>query len=204
MDIVLATRNRGKLEELRALLRGLPVRITSLADHPEVPEIVEDGATFLENARKKARSVMKATGQWALADDSGLEVDQLGGEPGVRSARYAGKNGDHPANNAKLLDEMRDIPAGRRQAAFVCTMVLASPNGREWDVEDRCEGEIGFDLKGSGGFGYDPLFYIPKFSRTMAELTMDEKNAISHRGKALRHMGQVLLEILGKKGEFAS
>lgn len=197
MNLILATRNDGKVEELRALLEGMPVELTSLVDHPDVPKTVEDGSTFLANARKKAHEVAKATGQCALADDSGLAVDALDGAPGVISARYAGKDGDHAANNQKLLKEMEDVPEGKRQAAFVCCMVLASPDGREWDVEDRCDGEIAFELTGSGGFGYDPLFFVPQFGKTMAELTMDQKNSISHRGKALRHMKDVLLEILG-------
>lgn len=196
MELVLATRNSGKLEELMALLEGLPVSLTSLDDYPEIAPIVEDGETFLDNARKKARLVVEATGRWALADDSGLAVDALGGAPGVYSARYAGRDGDHEANNDKLLREMGRVLKGERGAAFVCTMVLAAPDGREWDVDGRCDGEIAFERKGTGGFGYDPLFYLPQYERTMAELTMDEKNAISHRGKALRRMLQVLLEIL--------
>ena len=197
LDIVLATRNKGKVGELRALLAGMPIELTSLADHPGVPKTVEDGDTFLANAQKKAREVVQATDQWALADDSGLMVEVLGGAPGVISARYAGTDGDHAANNAKLLEEMRDVPSGKRQAAFVCCMVLAAPDGREWDVEDRCEGEIALEPTGSGGFGYDPLFFVSQFGKTMAELTMHQKNSISHRGKALRHMKDVLLEILG-------
>jgi XTP/dITP diphosphohydrolase len=194
--MILATRNMGKVDELIHLLEGLPVSVTSLRDHPEVPEVVEDGETFRDNARKKAREVASATGAWTLADDSGLAVKALGGKPGVYSARYAGKNGDHQANNEKLLREMTDVPADERQAAFVCAMVLASPDGREWDVEESCEGEIAFEPKGSGGFGYDPLFYVPVFGKTMAELSMNEKNSISHRGKALRKMKEVLLELL--------
>lgn len=197
MDLILATRNNGKVDELKALLQGMPAKLTSLADHPDVPKTVEDGETFLANARKKAHEVAQTTGQWALADDSGLAVKALGGAPGVISARYAGTDGDHAANNSKLLEEMKDVPAGKRQAAFVCCMVLASPDGQEWDVEDRCEGEIVFELTGNGGFGYDPLFYVQQFGKTMAELAMDEKNSISHRGKALRRMKDVLLEILG-------
>lgn len=196
MYLILATRNNGKVEELEALLEGMSVKLASLADHPEVPKTVEDGDTFLANARKKAREVAQAAGQWALADDSGLAVDALGGAPGVISARFAGRDGDHAANNVKLLEEMKDVPVGKRQAAFICCMVLASPDGKEWDVEDRCEGEIAFELTGSGGFGYDPLFFVPQFGKTMAELTMDQKNSISHRGKALRHMKDVLLELL--------
>jgi len=195
-NIILATRNKGKVEELKVLLGDMPIDITSLSDHPEIPDIVEDGETFLENARKKARAVVAQVGSWALADDSGLAVKALGGEPGVFSARYAGKDGDHAANNIKLLREMESVPEGQRQAAFVCTMVLISPDGREWDVDGRCEGEIGFDLRGEGGFGYDPLFYVPRFGKTMAELSIDEKNSISHRGMALGKIKQVLLDIL--------
>lgn len=178
------------------LLEGMPVSLSDLADHLEVSPIVEDGETFLANAQKKARAVVKTTGLWALADDSGLVVAALGGAPGVISARYAGRDGDHAANNEKLLREMERIPAGVRQAAFVCAMVLAAPDGREWDVEERCEGEIAFEPRGKGGFGYDSLFYVANKGKTMAELTMDEKNAISHRGKALRHIKDILLEIL--------
>ncbi len=199
ISLVLATRNRGKVEELKHLLEGMPVSLSDLADHPEIVSIVEDGATFLANARKKARVVAEATGGWALADDSGLTVAALEGAPGVLSARYAGKDGDHRANNEKLLREMEGVPAGKRQAAFVCVMVLVAPDGREWDVEERCEGEIAFERRGSGGFGYDPLFFVPDHGKTMAQLSMNEKNAISHRGKALRRMKEVLLEILGEK-----
>jgi len=132
-----------------------------------------------------------------LADDSGLTVEALDGVPGVISARYAGTDGDHAANNSKLLEELRDVPSGERQAAFVCCMVLIAPDGKEWDVEDRCEGEISLEFAGTGGFGYDPLFFVQQFGKTMADLTMDQKNSISHRGKALRRMKDVLLEILG-------
>ena len=199
MEIVLATRNEGKVKELRAMLSGLDFVVTSLADHPEVPEIVEDGGTFLENARKKARAVVEITGRMALADDSGLAVDALGGLPGVNSARYAGTQGDYKANNEKLLREMADVPDGERSAAFVCTMVLARPGGEEWDVEGRCEGRIIREYRGSGGFGYDPLFYVPAEGLTMAELPMGRKNEISHRGKALAQMKEILVDILGKR-----
>ena len=196
MELVLATRNKGKLDELKALLSGMPVKISTLDDYPAMPEVVEDGLTFLENAQKKAREVTAYTGQISLADDSGLEVEALNGAPGVMSARFAGKNGDHKANNEKLLKALSGMGDNNRRAAFVCTMVLSAPDGREWDVFGRCEGFIGRELQGSGGFGYDPLFYIPEYRRTMAELSMDEKNAVSHRGKALRQIKDVLLEIL--------
>ena len=198
MDLILATRNEGKVSEFRHLLDGLDVNMTLLADHPEVSEIEEDADSFLENARKKAREVARITGSWTLADDSGLVVDALGGAPGVHSARYAGKQSDYAANNEKLLREMADVPGGKRQARFVCTIVLISPEGDEWSVEGMCEGEIAREYKGSGGFGFDPLFHVPDLGKTMAELSMDAKNEISHRGKALRKIREILIEILKK------
>ena len=196
MELILATRNEGKLEELRALLKDMSVLVSSLKDYPHVPKIVEDGDTFLENARKKAHEVARHTGRFALADDSGLTVDALKGAPGVTSARFAGKGGDVAANNKKLLRVMKKVPADARKAAFVCVMVLAAPDGREWHVEGRCDGTIGFEPQGEGGFGYDPLFIVTKFGRTMAELALDEKNKISHRGRAMRHMREILEELL--------
>ncbi|MBU1903751.1 MAG: RdgB/HAM1 family non-canonical purine NTP pyrophosphatase, partial [Proteobacteria bacterium] len=157
--------------------------------------IIEDGQTFLENARIKARTVAQATGKWALGDDSGLVVAALNGEPGINSARYAGKQGDHAANNEKLLAEMKDVPQDKRQAYFTCTMVLISPDGKEWDIEEKCHGEIAYDYQGNQGFGFDPLFYLPEYQKTMAELPMSEKNKISHRGKALRHMKEILKRV---------
>ncbi len=196
MKIVLATRNEGKVKELRHMLDGMDVEFSSLADHPEVPEIPEEGATFLANARIKARAVCEITGQWALADDSGLAVEALCGAPGVNSARYAGKQGDYRANNEKLLKEMDGVPDGKRQAAFVCFMVLAGPGGEEYDVQGRCEGEILREYRGTEGFGFDPLFFVPAEGKTMAELSMGRKNEISHRGKALARMKEILKEIL--------
>ena len=197
IDLVLATRNRGKLAELLELLTGIEVRISSLADHPEIPEVVEDGDTFLANAHKKAEAVAAACPQaWALADDSGLAVEALRGAPGVHSARYAGRQGDHAANNAKLLAAMAGVPDGRRQAAFVCTMVLRAPDGRTWEVEGRCEGTIGRELVGTEGFGFDPLFVVAGEGRTMAELPLARKNAVSHRGRALRQVKELLLAAL--------
>lgn len=200
MELVIATKNKGKLVEIADLLKDLPVSVASLVDRPDIGEIEEDGETFLDNARKKARTVAGAAKKWVLADDSGLVVAALNGEPGVKSARYAGRQGDHAANNKKLLEVMKEIPDGRRGAYFTCTMVLIAPDGREWDVEERCEGEIGRALKGDGGFGFDPLFYVPEKGRTMAELPLDEKNRISHRGKALRHIRAILADLV-KKGQ---
>lgn len=198
MELVLATRNEDKIVELRAMLRGMGIKVTSLLDHPEIPEIDEDGTTFLENARKKARCVVEFTNKYALGDDSGLEVDALSGRPGVYSARYAGESHDYKANNDKLLREMRSVPDGMRQARFKCAMVLVSPEGKEWSVEGECMGQIGRDLRGVGGFGYDPLFYVTEKNRMMAELSMAEKNEISHRGRALSQMNDILVEICTK------
>lgn len=202
MELVVASRNEGKIREILHLLEGRGIAVTALADHPEIPEVVEDGETFLENARKKARAVVTATGSWALADDSGLSVDALGGRPGVHSARYAGRQGDHAANNAKLLEELAGVPDAERGAAFVCTMVLMAPDGREWTVEGRCDGRIGHVLTGTEGFGFDPLFVVEgEGGRTMAELPLERKNAISHRGQALRGIVAVIEEIaLGGEG----
>lgn len=198
MDIVLATKNRDKLEELKSLLAGLHIGITSLFEHPEIPDIVEDGVSFEENARKKARAVAHVTAGWALADDSGLVVDALGGKPGIYSARFAGKQGDYAANNAKLIEVMRDVPDEKRGAAFVCAMVLIAPDGKEWAVEGRCEGTILREPKGNRGFGYDPLFFISEEGRTMAELPSDRKNEISHRGKALKQIKKVFVDLTKK------
>lgn len=200
MKLILATKNENKVKELRAMLDGLDVKVFSLFDYPEIPEIIEDGKSFEENALKKARVVREITGEWALADDSGLVVYALKGAPGIYSSRYAGREKDYAANNKKLLKEMVDIPDERRKAAFVCVMALVSPEGRERIVEGRCEGVIGHELKGEKGFGYDPLFLIPEKGRTMAQLPMDEKNRISHRGRALAQITEVLLDILNNVG----
>lgn len=201
MKLILATKNKGKVEELKELLRGLRIDVTSLFDRPEIPDVEEDGETFLENARKKAHTAAQLTKMYALADDSGLVVDALGGAPGVRSARYAGKQGDYKANNEKLLIEMKDVPDEKRGAAFVCWVVLAAPDGREWTAEGRCEGVIGREFAGSGGFGFDPLFFVPAEGLTMAELPMARKNQISHRGWALKAIHHILVEILSETGE---
>ncbi len=200
MELILATKNQHKVEELRAMLREHGFSLSSLFDYPEIVEPVEDGSTFQENALKKARSIWNIKKKWVLADDSGLVVEALGGAPGIYSSRYGGKEKDYQANNEKLLREMAGIPDGRRQAAFVCVMALIDPDGNERVVEGRTEGVITMDFQGHEGFGYDPLFFIPEKGCTMAELPMDEKNAISHRGRALAQVKQVLLDILGEDG----
>lgn len=192
MDILLATNNQGKVQELEKLLGDLPFNVKSLRDFPQIGEIEEDGESFAENALIKARAGARATGLLTLADDSGLEVDVLQGEPGVRSARFAGEPKDDGRNNAKLLELLKDIPLYRRAARFKSVIALVMPDGEEFVTEGTCEGLISLEPKGQGGFGYDPLFYVPDYDKTFAELSLDEKNAISHRGKALRAAAAML------------
>ena len=186
--IVLASRNKGKIRELHELLAesGIAAEVLSLADFPELPEIEEDGATFQENAMKKATIVTAATGLITLADDSGLEVDVLGGQPGVMSARFAGSHGNDRANNALLLDKLQGLAESHRTARFRCAIAIAAPDGMIETCDGFCEGVIGFAPKGEGGFGYDPLFFIPEQGMTMAELPEGIKNRISHRAKAMQ------------------
>ncbi len=181
-EVVIASKNKGKIREILQICADLPVSVVEI---PDLPDVVEDGATFAENARKKALETARHAGKWALADDSGLEVDALGGAPGVHSARWSG--GGDEANNDRLLAELRDVPAPARTARYRAVVVVAAPDGRiVAEAEGACEGVIGFERRGTGGFGYDPLFVLPDRGRTMAELAAEEKNALSHRGRALR------------------
>jgi XTP/dITP diphosphohydrolase len=186
-DLVVATRNRGKLQEIRSLLDGVVDKVHCAADFVDFPETIEDGLTFRDNALKKAREAMRFTGLPALADDSGLVVDVLGGRPGVYSARFAGEGAGDAANNRRLMKELNGISDDRRQAAFVCVLAFVTPAGCEQVFSGRVGGAILTAERGEGGFGYDPLFLVDGFDRTMAELTLQEKNAISHRGQALQH-----------------
>ena len=186
MRLLLATRNRGKLQEIRRLLTDEGIEVLGLADLADPPEVVEDADSFLGNARKKAWTLAEATGLPVLADDSGLEVEALGGRPGVRSARYAGPAATDEDNNRQLLAELGGVPPGRRRAAFVCAMVLAIPGQGEQAAEGRLEGRILEAPRGDRGFGYDPLFLVEGTDRTLAELELDAKNRLSHRGQALR------------------
>lgn len=192
VQIILATNNDHKVRELLALFAGLPFVWRSLKDYPQVVMPEESGDTFEENAFAKARAVAESTGLWALADDSGLCVDALGGAPGVRSSRYAGDEGNASHNIEKLLAAMKDVPIGKRGASFVCTMALVGPRSETRVVEGRCDGEITFSPRGEGGFGYDPVFMIPKLGKTFAELTEDEKNRVSHRASAAVSMREIL------------
>ena len=190
--MVVATRNKGKIREIRKALKGLGLRIYALSDFPDVSEIEEDGKSFTENALKKARFYSKYFGKLTIADDSGLEVDYLKGLPGIYSARYAGKGASTRENNQKLLNEMEGISLSKRGARFKCVMAMVSPDGREAIAEGSCKGRIGFEEKGRRGFGYDPFFILPKYGKTMAELSLEEKNKISHRGKALRKLKKII------------
>ncbi|MBN2514556.1 MAG: XTP/dITP diphosphatase [Deltaproteobacteria bacterium] len=190
--IVFATKNKGKLRELKALLTGTDITVLSLDDYPDIPEIVEDGTTFFENALKKARALSEYTGEVVIADDSGLEVDALGGKPGVHSARYARPGADDNRNNQKLLEELRDIPEDERGAAFKCVLVLYRTDGTYMSFEGTLRGRITFDPAGDGGFGYDPVFFVEEYGRTVAELAPDTKNRISHRAKAFNKLKKSL------------
>ncbi|PXF59535.1 MAG: non-canonical purine NTP pyrophosphatase [Deltaproteobacteria bacterium] len=186
--LILATRNKGKLKEIQVLLSDLDIDIMSLDEAENTPHVVEDGKTFMENAFKKAKVIAEATGIMALADDSGLEVDALDGAPGVHSARYSGENASDASNNEKLLADLKGVPSGKRGAHFSCVIIVYHPSGRWISTEAGCEGEIATNPSGDQGFGYDPVFYIPSIKRTMAQLSPEEKNSLSHRGKALEKL----------------
>jgi len=191
-EVIVATQNRGKVREIKQVLKGLGLRILSLNDFSGVPQIEKDGKSFLENALKKARFYSRYFGRLTLADDSGLEVDVLKGQPGIYSARYTGEGGSTRENNQKLLKEMEGIPLSKRGAQFKCVLAVVSPEGKEVVVEGSCRGRIGFKEVGKKGFGYDPLFVIPSYGKTMAQLSIEEKNRISHRGKALRKLRKII------------
>jgi XTP/dITP diphosphohydrolase len=195
MRLLVATGNPGKLKEIEQLLKGCEIEIVSLQQLDNPPEIIEDGATFADNAVKKAREMAAYSGLITLADDSGLVVAALAGAPGVHSARYAGEPADDRANNAKLLAELAGIPDDRRQAAFHCVMALAWPDGRWRTFDGRIEGRLLKEERGNGGFGYDPLFLVPEYGQTTAELAPAIKNRISHRGQALKKVLPLLQEL---------
>jgi XTP/dITP diphosphohydrolase len=198
MILVLGTRNRKKKEELEEILGDLGLELRDLTSWPEAPEVVEDGATFESNALKKASELARFLNHWVIGEDSGLVVPALNGRPGVYSARYAGQHGNDEANNARLLAELAPLPDDRRAAYYVCTAALANPAGDVCAVaEGRCHGVITRELRGTGGFGYDPLFLIPEYHRTFGELSPRVKHALSHRAKALAHLRPALRRLLG-------
>lgn len=194
--LVLATANRGKIEEIKALLIGLPVEVLTLEDYPGLVMPAEDRDTFAANARKKAEAVSAFTGQMALADDSGLEVEALGGRPGVYSARYAGEDAGDRANNELLLEELKTVPRSRRKARFKCAMALAVPGNDTSIIEATCPGTIACSPQGEGGFGYDPLFIHEPTGISFARMSRAEKNRVSHRGKALQKTRLLLEKLL--------
>lgn len=199
MKLLVATGNAGKLKEIRSLLADCPIEIIGLDQLQDPPEVVEDGATFTANACKKAREMAAFSQLLTLADDSGLVVSALDGAPGVHSARYAGEQGNDEANNRKLLEAMAPLPDNERQAAFHCVMALAWPDGRCETFTGTVSGIILHEKRGAEGFGYDPLFLVPEYGKTTAELPLDIKNRISHRGNALRQVIPLLRELAGQQ-----
>lgn len=195
MKIVLATNNRHKVEEIQGYFKDIPLTLSPLVGEGRVRggiALKEEGLTLRDNALQKARTVAKATGEWALADDTGLFVEALGGSPGIFSSRYAGLRASYEENVAKLLDAMKKIPGEKREAYFSCVMALVHPDGREVVVEGRLEGRITLAPKGERGFGYDPVFFLPDRGLTLAKISLEEKNKISHRGRALFKMKGVI------------
>lgn len=196
--LLIATRNHNKKKELAEMLSTCNIEVLTLDEIESLPEVEEDGETFADNAIKKAKTIAILSGYHCLADDSGLVVDALGGEPGVYSARYAGKNADDHKNNQKLLKRMENIEEGRRTARFVCVIAVSDPQGNVETVQGVCEGRIGLIPSGTRGFGYDPLFIPLAYTKTFAELSAEEKNSISHRGQALKGIKPVLHSIFSR------
>lgn len=194
--IIFATGNEGKMREIRLILADLGLPILSMKEAGAEPEIVEDGATFGENAQIKARAVWDLTGDIVLADDSGLAVDYIGGEPGIYSARYMGEDTPYGVKNRNIIERLRNARGQERSARFVCNIAAILPDGQVLHTEETMEGLIAEEPAGEGGFGYDPILYLPRYGKTSAELTMEQKNEISHRGKALRAMKEVLIDWL--------
>jgi XTP/dITP diphosphohydrolase len=190
--LVIASRNSGKVAEYRRLLSGIPFNVLSLADYPSLPEIEEHGRTFAENALLKAETVTRLTGELALADDSGLEVDALGGRPGLYSARYSGPGATDEQNNLKLLAELSGLPDSQRTARFCAAIAIAGPGLTPRVVEGSCSGAIALSPRGASGFGYDPLFFVQEAGKTFAEMDKTEKNSYSHRARAFAAAREIL------------
>jgi len=197
MNLLLATRNRNKVVEMQHALEGTGWQVMMLSDLGDVPEVEEDGATFEENARKKARSAARYSRRWTLAEDAGLEVDALGGEPGVRSARYCGEGASDTDKINKVLGAAAAVPDERRTARFRCVMCLIDPAGNETCFEGRCDGRISREPRGTSGFGYDPIFVPDGYDRTFAELGLEVKGRISHRARAMRQVIEYLSRTKG-------
>jgi XTP/dITP diphosphohydrolase len=191
--IIFATGNQGKMREIREILADMDVEVLSMKEAGINLDIVENGSTFEENAAIKARAVCEAAGEIVLADDSGLEIDYLNKEPGIYSARYMGEDTSYHIKNASLIERLEGVPDEERTARFVCAVAAAFPDGTVKTVRATMEGRIGYEEKGENGFGYDPIFFLPEYGCTSAQLSMEEKNKISHRGKALRAIKEELL-----------
>lgn len=203
IDLLVATTNLGKFAEVQTFLSSLPLRIRSLRDLDNPPAVVEDGATFESNALKKARTLADFSGLLTLADDSGLEVDALGGAPGIFSARYCGVEGDDAANNRKLLAELTGVAEAQRTGRFVCALALCAPRAwglADWGVRESCQGLITFELKGDNGFGYDPLFFYAPLGKTFGEIDRQTKATVSHRGKALKKLAAAWPKLIDLPG----
>ena len=190
--IIFATGNEGKMKEVRMILKDLGLPVLSMKEAGVQADIVEDGTTFEENAKIKAVAVQKLTGALVLADDSGLEIDYLNKEPGIYSARYMGEDTPYSVKNANLIGRLAGVPDEQRTARFVCAIAAAFPDGEVLTTRGTIEGIIGYEERGENGFGYDPIFYLPEYKKSTAELSPEEKNALSHRGRALRQMEEEL------------
>jgi XTP/dITP diphosphohydrolase len=202
VDLLVGTTNPGKFAEVQEFLESLAIRVISLPSLEDRPTIVENGATYEENALKKARILAQFSGFLTLADDSGLEVDALGGAPGIYSARFSGKDESDLRNNQKLLDKLIGVPEARRTARFVCVLALCAPKSegaKEWIIREECEGRIALAPKGTNGFGYDPLFFYPPFGKTFAEIDRQTKATVSHRGKALKRLVAMLPSLVARE-----
>jgi len=192
LEILIATNNLGKVKEIKDILDSPEIKILTMKDFPHLPKIVEDGKTYQENAFKKARKISEHTGKICLADDSGLEIDYLKGKPGIYSSRWG--NSDEERIN-KVLKLLENVPINKRNAKFVCVAMLFFPDGKRYTVKEECKGSIEFMPKGEHGFGYDPIFLVPEYDKTFAELGDKIKNQISHRGKAMRKIANIINEL---------
>ena len=197
-QLVVATRNKKKLLEIKEILKGTDLTLLSLDDYPRAPQVIENGKTFQENAIKKAVKLARFTGKLSLGEDSGLCVDVLGGAPGIYSARFSGRDKSDIKNNLKLLKLIKDVPVVKRKAYYVCAVALADQYGLVGVVEGKCSGLIAFEPKGHAGFGYDPLFYIPKYKKTFAQLGEKIKHQMSHRYHALKKAKRIIDKYIEK------
>lgn len=198
IEIVLATRNKDKVKEIKEVLKGLKIHFLSLDDFPSAPHVQEDGKSLEENAIKKASKIAKFTDKIALADDSGLEVEALSGKPGVYSSRFAGEKASYEDNNKKLLKLLKDTPPEKRKAQFKCIIAIAKPIGEIKLTQGIRQGFITKECRGKNGFGYDPVFFIPQYRKTFAEMSIEEKNKISHRAKALQKAKKMIQSMISK------